>query len=544
MSKEKKTQSYTIYRLSGACKLASCVQDKYLKQQTFQSYDFNIEGRSGLFVEGSITTEEAKWVSTAQRLTDVTFKRGNETSAGLIIIPSKSEGVFWALSFGMGFQLLNKTYVDHGFGQRVAIRTVDPAVLKSVSKSTIDQRAKTERASIPSGESVFGFDVGGYGEIVTRIKGAAYIPELTIGNREIQLRGSDSLALRLGADKTSLIDDLDILEEIMKRAPVPELADLDQLVKIKDKELIEILDMKLATEFDNSVGKFGLYWPDERIENNDSPSSWKVSRAKKPGMRQGSPELEDIVEILQAYPLEQRIERMKTASIQLFDSELGDNAISSAIPIRRWITFECPYEGKRYCLHNGDWFEMANQYAEKLSRDTERLFNNQIEIEFPVWNIGESEADYNVRLAEHINGVCLDRDLIRTDAHPRGIEAADVVLDGNTLIHVKQFDSSSPASHLIAQALVSEEAIYHDESAWNKLKAKLEAQGVSSEKLAQKPQNVVLAIARKDRQITAGDLFSFTQVTLNDCVRRLQGQGRTVSIVALQRENDDSCGSS
>lgn len=157
MSKEKKTQSYTLYRLSGARELASCVQDKYLKQQTFQSHDFIIEGKSGLFVEGSITTEEAKWVSTAQRLTGVTFKRGNETSAGLIIIPSKSEGVFWALSFGMGFQLLNKTYVDHGFGQRVAIRTVDPAVLKSVSKSTIDQRAKTERASIPSGESVFWF---------------------------------------------------------------------------------------------------------------------------------------------------------------------------------------------------------------------------------------------------------------------------------------------------------------------------------------------------------------------------------------------------
>lgn len=84
MRKEKKTQSYTLYRLSGARELASCVQDKYLKQQTFQSHDFIIEGKSGLFVEGSITTEEAKWVSTAQRLTGVTFKRGNETSAGLI----------------------------------------------------------------------------------------------------------------------------------------------------------------------------------------------------------------------------------------------------------------------------------------------------------------------------------------------------------------------------------------------------------------------------------------------------------------------------
>ncbi|MEJ5997908.1 DUF6119 family protein [Corynebacterium sp. H130] len=535
MGKAPETKSFTLYRLVGDQKLRSFIQDKYFKQGTMDSHIFVIEGRTGLFVKGAIKTDEAKWVKSAKRLTGVEFTQGNVTSVGLIIIPSGREGIYWALSFGMGFQLLDKTYVDYGFGQRIAIRTVDPAVLKSVSKTTIDQRAKTERASIPSGESVFGFDVGGYGEVVTRIKGAAQIPELTVGQKTVQVRGSDSLSIRLGTDKSALIADLDVLESILERDPVPELAEIDQLAKIKDKELIEILDNELVVEIENGGGKFGLFWPDDRIENNDSPSAWKVLGANKPGLREGDPELEDIIEILQGYSPDQRIKRMKTAKIQLFDNENGDNAISSAVPIRRWLTFEYQYKGKRYCLHNGDWFEMSSRYAEKLQHRTERLFQNRFEIDFPIWKIGEPEKDYNLRLAQQVGGVCLDRDLIRTDAHPRGIEPADVVLDGNTLIHVKQFDSSSPASHLIAQALVSEEAIYDDENAWNKLKEKLLAQGVSPEMLAEKPENVVLAIARTDRQIAADDLFSFTQVTLNDCVKRLQGRGRKVYIVPIQR---------
>ncbi len=58
----------------------------------------------------------------------------------------------WALTYGLGFQLLDQARVDPGFGQRVAIRSsARPNDLNSISRVTLDARSRVERLSVPRG---------------------------------------------------------------------------------------------------------------------------------------------------------------------------------------------------------------------------------------------------------------------------------------------------------------------------------------------------------------------------------------------------------
>jgi uncharacterized protein (TIGR04141 family) len=145
------------------------------------------------------------------------------------------------------------------------------------------------------------------------------------------------------------------------------------------------------------------------------------------------------------------------------------------------------------------------------------------------------EADYNKHVAEELGGILMDRDLIRTPMHRRGIEACDVLLPGGSLLHVKDVDRSSPASHLLAQALVSTDALLNDEEARAQFVERVARKGGSSADVPTRISSVVLGLARKGKPLTSDSLFTFTQVTMVRLVDLLQRQRVDVYIHPIQR---------
>jgi uncharacterized protein (TIGR04141 family) len=145
------------------------------------------------------------------------------------------------------------------------------------------------------------------------------------------------------------------------------------------------------------------------------------------------------------------------------------------------------------------------------------------------------EADYNKHVAEELGGVLMDRDLIRTPMHRRGIEACDVLLPDGILLHVKDVDRSSPASHLLAQALVSTDALLNDEEARAQFVERIERKGGSAADVPARISSVVLGLARKGKPLTSDNLFTFTQVTMVRLVDVLQRQRVDVFIEPIQR---------
>lgn len=463
---------------------------------------------------------------------------GNSTAVGVLLIRGDGDDA-WALCYGMGFQALDQAKVDPGFGQRVAVRAADPRELSSLTRTTLDQRSRTDRFSIPSGDHLRGFGVGDFGEVVTRLVAKANIPSLAGGKTPLRIRGADALSVPLGRTPEALVKDLDVLQAILSTPAPAELAVLEQLVPVKKRlEVLEPLESALeAALADSSTARLGLSWPHERIDENGTPTSFRVLGAgrSEAKVQDGTPELEQVLAQVRKAASGKRLERLKGMRIQLFRDADGDEPISTAIPGLKWLVFETEADGKRYCLHDGAWYLMNQDYAKKLRNRTRAIFDRDPGFALPEWPSGADEAAYNALAAAAIGGTVLDRKLIYTELHHRGIEACDILAPDGTLVHVKNLDSSSPASHLLGQALVAADALLHDEDARAKFRAKVVAAGGHPQSVPDKVERVVLGVARQGGFITADNLFTFTQVTLVRGAEALQGRGVDVYIAPISR---------
>ncbi|MDN5851875.1 MAG: TIGR04141 family sporadically distributed protein [Actinomycetia bacterium] len=349
----------TLYRLDDVPELSQAIRDKYLNGDGFESTPTIVGGREAMLVCGSMTTERVAWATTVHALTSLQVELGNVTAASALII-RRSDDAAWALTYGMGFQLLDQAKVDGGFGQRIAIRVADPNDLSSITRTTLDQRSRTDRLSIPSGDHLRGFGVGDFGELVTRLVGKAEIPSLTGGEKPIRIRGADALSVPLGKHPNQLVADIDVLEAMLARPAAPELEVLEQLVAVKNApDVVDELDRALdAALADPSNARLGLSWPHERIDENSTPSSFRLTRPglRSPEASDGIPELGDLLAVLgDGHDL---LARLKSTKVHLYRDAAGTEAISAAIPALRWLVFEIVKDGKRYCLYDGRWYLM------------------------------------------------------------------------------------------------------------------------------------------------------------------------------------------
>lgn len=528
----------TLYRLVEVADLATAIKSKYLDREEFFQNRVTLGEREALLVHGTMVTDVVSWADTVRELTACPIGLGNRTAAAVLLI-GNGDGA-WALTYGMGFQLLDHDRLDPGFGQRVAIRTADANALNSLTRTTLDHRSRTDRFSIPSGEHLRGFGVGDFGELVTRLVAKARIEGLTAGDNELGVRGADALSVPLARTPAALVADLDVIDGVLAKDAPPELAVLEQLVAIKHQpELIARLEAHLARRLagDADAGRLALSWPHERIDENGTASSFKLLGAGRTSVQDSIPELGTILEPLDGLSLEERLEKIDRLQIILFRDADGDEPISAAIQARKWLAFETREDGRRYCLHDGYWYRMASDYAAKLHRKVIEIFDRDSGIRMPDWPVDnhEDEANYNRRAAETLNGVLLDQKFVRTDFHRRGIEMCDILMKDGTLVHVKNMDTSAPASHLLAQALVSADALRYDDHAWQEFERIVLRSGGDVANVPDSISRVVLAVARKTRPIAADDLFTFTQVNLVRQATALESQGVHVFVAPIRR---------
>lgn len=528
----------TLYRLLGVSELVDGIRPKYLEGDAFEAEPLEVEGRSALLVVGSMVAPRATWAAGVERLTGTTVDVGNRTSAGVLVIRDGEDNA-WALTYGMGFQLLEQRYVDPRFGQRVAIRAADPAALRSLTRTTLDHRSRTDRSSIPSGEQLRSFGVGDFGEIVSRVVGPAIIPAMTVGDGSVTIRGADALSVPLGRTPTALVADLDSITAVLATDPLPELESLEQLTPVKNTDVVATLEDELrAAIADPQQGRLALSWPHERIDENGTATSFRLHGAGRGngGPFDDLPTLSAIRAALSAQESDDLLEVANTLKIQLFRDPDAEEPMSPAIPVTKWLAFELDLEGRRYCLHDGRWYLMDQDYAARLQRHVDEIFERDSGLSLPDWPADQAEEkDYNEAAAAAIGATLLDRDLIRTQLHRRGIEACDLITPDGLLIHVKNLSKSSAASHLIGQALVSTDALLYDEEARTKLREKIAAAGGDPTSLPDRPTRVAIAMARSV-PLTAADLFTFTQVTLARLDASLAAAGVTVFVVPVLRE--------
>ncbi|AJM76900.1 DUF6119 family protein [Rathayibacter toxicus] len=530
------TERTTLYRMTpGTTSVSAFVEDR-LHGDGYDATSVHMAGRPGLLVSGALSTP-AKWGSAVALLTGQKIDL-RSSSPGAALAFQDHRDTVWAITWGTGFHFLDAERIEFGFGPGIVARSALPYEIKSLTKTILGHRSRVDRSSMPNGSTARDLGVDGYGEVVSSIEAKARIPGLGVGDGVIQLRAAESLNLPLSKSPDGLLSDVAVLASLSERDVLQGLESLEQLVALKPRDQdIADLDQKLLDEILAACPtRLGISWPHERLNAWGPAVSSKVIGIGDYGRHvfTNVPEIEQVLDWLRKIPRAELLKRLGTIRIELYssaDPEPG-SLVASPVPLRRWLAFEVMKDSHRYCLHDGRWYRMDDRYLDRINDRVNEIVRECSPIDLPSWPADLHEKDYNVRAAKELGGVLLDRKLIPTPLHSRGgIEPCDIFVDPGILIHVKRGRSSADLSHLLAQGLVSTDALARDEHARQAWKERVghDSNGAITDADV---THVVLAIG-SPKPVTSDTLFTFTKVNLvkqHDALRALDVKVHLCSI--------------
>jgi uncharacterized protein (TIGR04141 family) len=530
-----------VYSLRRPEQLADCITAKYRSSEQFVLKPVSVSNVEGLLVTGTIQREETDWSPVLSNYTGETVSLGNRNAVAVLLLPLG--GRVFALAYGLGFLVLDQSLVDQGFGLRFAVRKLNPERVKTVTRYILEQGARVDRNSVPSGQRVEDFAIEEYGEIINRLAGPSAAQGLTFTQGRtvtFSLSASDSLGLPLGKGPQNLLNDLSEIGRVVDSdPPVPELAFIGELRALKPQD-VRIIDLEAALNSqldEHDKTNIALAFPWEGDEERGEAQSYriKVPGGHRGGAVVGEITLESLLDALSHIPRDDRVVTLKKSTIQAFEDEEAEPeaAISRAIPASKWISAEVMLGSARFFFRDGRWYEVGKGYVDHLRRRVDDILSQPSPVNLPAWQSDEDEREYNERVGKSSEFVCLDRQSIRTEVHPRGIEPCDLLASDGVLVHVKQAAKSAPLSHLFAQAMVSAEQLLFDEDARTRLRELVqELKPDFAVPEGWQPREVVFAIALK-RALSPERLFTFSQVVLVRCVDQLRLRQLRVSVVGI-----------
>ena len=561
----------TVYRLVDLPSLKKAIRDKY---DNFDETEIKVGERDSLLVMGATEEKTVRWGELVKGLSNETVDLKTSSPGAVLLIPEDdtakndvaladtgqsdgsrdapiTEDTFnaWAITFGIGFQLLDQRYIDSGFGKRVAIRCIDPTKLQSITKVTLDDRSKTDRSSIPSGATLRGFGFEEIGELATRLIAEGKINNIGAPDKNVTVRGADSLSMPLSKIPTKIVENLNYIKELLKQKPVTdELALLEKISQVpnKNKQYVDRLNAKLLEAIvDTQSEKIALAWPHEAVDEIGEVQAFQLygvqGRGRKAMKQDGLPTLDVLLTPIREAGKSERQHRFNAMSVMLLENTEGD-AKSRKIPVKNWVSFETSLDDKRHFLHSGKWYVIEDDYSEAIRRQTKAIFNRRSLLPaLPPWTSKHTdELAYNQEVAALCGGICLDSKLISIKEQKGRIEACDVLLKGGIFVHVKRVDSSAPASHLLAQALISAEIFSYADEAQAALQQKIIEAGYSPDDYECKPKKIVIVMVRDKQALTADSLYTFTQVNLGRQDKALASRGIEVYVVPVVRNVPES----
>ncbi|MEO3858535.1 DUF6119 family protein [Acrocarpospora sp. B8E8] len=538
----------SLYRLlpPDSGKLRDCIQGKYL-DQGFEVAEVRVGGTFGILVSGVIANTAPKWLPHVESLTGLRPDVYNYTSAAVLLLPLEDH--VFALSWGFGHLIINQAHIDSSFGLRFALRRANPGQIRSLTYHTMDTLARTARTTVPGGAVIDAFGMEELGEIISRMVGKMPATGLTAsrggGDDTLTIRGADGLNIPLAREGDGLVADLRFLNNVVENEPPA--AGLEHFEHTRPLQpghpatdaLIGLLGEALGAK---PHSRIALSWPAEWEQEHGEAHSYALDNAGR-GFDDETDDLE--LEFLLA-PVSQRLPEARIGALKrlrVIGKDSDGNPISRAIPGTKWVTFETDLGTQRYVFHQGRWFNIGGAYLDMLKEKMSRIFAQRSSLALPPWPnevkkkgpIGRAvENRYNL----HVTGtdatyLCLDRQLVRTKQHPRGIEVCDLLGPTDELIHVKHLVDSVSASHLFNQALVSAEALRHHADTIIGLRGKISELSGGARTLPDdfRPTKIVLAFG--GREATPEALMTFSQVTLARCAQRLAELGFELEVTEI-----------
>ncbi|MEU5785317.1 DUF6119 family protein [Micromonospora lupini] len=537
------TSVYQLERVAPTVEgLHDAVNHRYVRQHDFMVDERMVAGSPALLVHGTVPRSRADWCDVVASMTGETIDLGY-SSGGAALLVAVDDHVY-TLAYGtVGRHMVDLDLANSGFGIGFAVRSLAPDEIKQVRRRVFGTTGRVDRNMVPGGQHIRMYGIDKWGEIVGQVCGRTYNPNLTVCRstaRATPVEGSDTLRIHLGVEPASLLADLREINRVCKQEPP--FADLEFITQIRpvparDPRLSKVeeqLDGLLAAPHPAEVG---LAVPGRVLGEIERIQSYKlrVPKSGLPPARVPELTLADVLAQTEGVPDGERWASLCTGRVTLYADVPGAEEIGSTAA-SRWITAQLAHGESQFLLHEGGWYEIGDQHRKFLRDEIEQILTRPASISLPAWTVDlADEARYNEHAAKVSGLTLLDRRLLRTDQHHRGIEACDLLGPDDELIHVKRASGSSAISHLFAQGAVSVDALRYDADARTALAEIVERQ--SPGRVIDpnfRPRKVIYAIALgSGKPLTVDSLFTFAQVALYGAMKSLRNEGVEVEVVGI-----------
>lgn len=536
----------TVYRLTVPATeegIHSALNVDYLRRHGFEPTPHRVLDAPALLVHGSAPRDRAEWCGVLSGLVGADVTIGYSSGGGALLLAVDDRA--YALTFGtLGRFMIEPEKTDPTFGVSFAVRTLHPSGIRQVRRRVVGASGRVDRSLVPGGQPIWRYGIDKWGEIVGQVSGRVDNPNLTAcqgARAAVRVEGSDALHIPLGVSPERLLADLREIDRVCRQeSPLADLEFIEQIRPLRPNDsrhpaLIEVLDRRLGLP---DPPDLGVAVPGSLVADVEHVGSYRV-RVPRSGRRPTLTTDLDLSTILShtVHALDgDRWSGLRNGTLTLYADAAGTEEMTST-PVSRWITAEVAVGGSHMLLHEGQWYEIGDRHREFLRQEVDRILNRPANVVLPPWTEELANEDcYNREAAKkHPGLVLLDKKLLRTVQHPRGIEACDLLGPNGELIHVKRASGSSPLSHLFAQGVTSFDALRYDNQARNRFRDLVRAQPGGPDLPEDfRPSTVVYAIALSaGRTVTVDSLFTFAQVALYQAVKTLRTEGVDVEVVAI-----------
>ncbi|MBO7080890.1 MAG: TIGR04141 family sporadically distributed protein [Neisseriaceae bacterium] len=458
----------------------------------------------------------------------------NATSKAVLLIPvevDKNNKRYFAIIFGYGTSLLNKSAIEERFGLKTVLNSVPANSIRCIAMTEVAGNARKSNEQMPKQSTISDFSLDIERDLLNGITAVSDKKNSTFSGMTIT--GTDSLNVSTNRDVSSIREFLlDIYKVYSQDTYKQNFSWIDHIAPVKDKTLKDKLDSKLIEIINAKEETIWMAVP--------SVIEWEnIQGFKYQGDRKNTYPDILIEKVLDSFkkPL-MHADQLRKKNISVISNRTDKE-------IENWTAYKCLYgeielDGSQYCINSGKWYKVEANYVDKINKDYSAT--SESDIPFPYFQVGEdkNESDYNKRLANSnaTEFILMDREIIKHGGANSGFELCDVFSRNGKFIHVKQYSGSATLSHLFNQGLTTAELVKSDKDFVAKANNQIAKQctGKQDFTLTQNyPQVVVFAIiSNKNDKIP--NIPFFSKITFCNIKKRLEMMGINVEISSVNRK--------
>lgn len=525
MEQEIKTNKLSIYLLKNNNDIESVLKKTNYKKE---------EMDDSIFYYDSSYQYEPKWKQNFfnSKLENVDlFNKGSKGVYFLKILVD-SESFTFAIPFGYGHSMIDKTKLVDNFGLKLVLNLVDRKSIRKISKRTLSSDPKNTIEQLSKIGNISDFSIDVEQDLVEEITGKPKEENIEIFGKNL-ITGRVAFSISKKVDIENIEDFLKKCIEYYKKENYKEdFAFIDYIKEIKDTGN---LNNKLIEEIKKDEKDTKLWIAVPEIIEWEDISGFSFS-GKNENLKNDI-YIDDFKETLSEQQKDNMsLDFLKKSKAICFKSS-DDKELNS------WSIFQCMYceidDGdKKFILTNGKWYEIAKDFVSEIEKSYEDIMESSKNEKLLDADNNDYEDAYNKKLSESIeNAILMDKKNISYGGGHSSIEFCDVYdKDKKAFIHVKNYYGSSALSHLFAQGKVSGQLFLNDKKFRKKvIEKESRLNFINNNDFELKNHKIIFGIISKSEEKL--NLPFFSKVNLKSELNLLKAFGfKEIYLVKIQRK--------